>query len=241
MASIHSEPVVAVVVAAGSGVRLGGTGPKALRLVGGVPLIRHSIDMLARCGVRHVVVTVPDGAQAAFEDALAGAALAHRLVLGGRERQDSVRLGLEALGGLSPRGDIVLVHDAARPLVPDEVTFAVIKAVRAGAVAAVPVVPVVDTIRQLGPGASSTLIDRSRLRAVQTPQGFQRAELLEAHRLVHTEGILVTDDAAACEAAGHQVVLVNGSYESVKITTVADLALAETILATRPQTPFGEP
>lgn len=240
MASLHTEPVVAIVVAAGSGVRLGGATPKALRTVGGVPLVRHCVDMLARCGVKHVVITVPAGTQSAFEAALVGAPVAHRLVVGGRERQDSVRLGLEALGGLSPRGDIVLVHDAARPLAPDEVTFGVIKAVRAGAVAAVPVVPIADTIREVGPGAGSTLIDRSRLRAVQTPQGFRRDDLVEAHRLVHSEGILVTDDAAACEAAGHQVMLVNGSHDSVKITTAADLALAETIWDNRSLTSFGE-
>jgi 2-C-methyl-D-erythritol 4-phosphate cytidylyltransferase len=129
-----------------------------------------------------------------------------------------------------PDGDVVLVHDAARPLVPVDVVRGVIEAVRAGASAVIPVVGVSDTIRQVA-GAGSVVVDRSGLRAVQTPQGFARDALVTAHAAAN--GRDFTDDAAVCEACGYEVVLVPGSREALKITEPHDLAVAEAIVKDR--------
>ncbi len=222
----HPEPVVAIVVAAGSGVRLGGDVPKTLRLLDGRPLVRWSVDALAAGGVTDVVVVVGDGLQGTYQTALAGAAVPCRIVVGGATRQESVSCGIAAL----PDGEVVLVHDAARPLVPHEVVRAVVDAVRHGADAVIPVVPVSDTVRQVL-GDASTVVDRSGLRAVQTPQGFSRSALVASHRAA--AGAEFTDDAAVCEASGYQVVLVAGSREALKITEPLDLAVAEVIVKGR--------
>jgi 2-C-methyl-D-erythritol 4-phosphate cytidylyltransferase len=220
------EPVVAIVVAAGSGVRLGGEIPKALRVLAGRPLVRWSVDALAAGGVTSVVVVVADGLQGTFAGALAGTGLPFTIVVGGATRQESVARGIAAL----PAGEVVLVHDAARPLVPADVVRAVVAAVRAGAPAVVPVVPVSDTVRQVA-GAGSVVVDRSGLRAVQTPQGFAREALVTAHAAA--AGLDYTDDAAVCEAAGYEVALVPGSREALKITEPYDLAVAEAIVRAR--------
>lgn len=222
-----SEPVVTIVVAAGSGVRLGGAGPKALRELAGVPLVRLSVDALAAGGCDRAVVVVSTGDEAAFAAALDGADLPVDLVVGGARRQDSVAAGLAAAADAA----IVLVHDAARPLVPPSVVAKVIEAVRAGADAVVPVVEVVDSLRQVAADGSSCVLDRAGVRAVQTPQGFTRAALVAGHERVVESGVEVTDDAAACELAGYRVALVPGSSAALKITRPADLLIAERILA----------
>lgn len=221
-----TEPVVAIVVAAGSGVRLGGEVPKAVRPLAGRPLVSWSVAALAAGGVTEVVVVVGDGLQDVFAEALNDAPIPWRLVVGGATRQESVARGIAAL----PAGEIVLVHDAARPLVPAEVVRGVVEAVRSGAPAVIPVVPMSDTIRQVG-DAGSVVVDRSGLRAVQTPQGFARDVLVSAHAAA--AGSDYTDDAAVCEASGYEVVLVPGSREALKITEPYDLAVAEAIVAGR--------
>jgi 2-C-methyl-D-erythritol 4-phosphate cytidylyltransferase len=221
-----TEPVVAIVVAAGSGVRLGGEVPKAVRPLAGRPLVSWSVAALAAGGVTEVVVVVGDGLQDVFAEALTDAPIPWRLVVGGATRQESVARGIAAL----PAGEIVLVHDAARPLVPADVVRGVVEAVRSGAPAVIPVVPMSDTIRQVA-GAGSVVVDRSGLRAVQTPQGFARDVLLSAHAAA--AGSDYTDDAAVCEASGYEVVLVPGSREALKITEPYDLAVAEAIVAGR--------
>jgi len=220
------EPVVAIVVAAGSGIRLGGEVPKALRLLDGRPLVGWSLESLAAGGVSEAVVVIADGLQDAFGRALQDAPLPWRLVTGGATRQESVARGLDAL----PPGDVVLVHDAARPLVPAQVVRAVVDAVRRGAAAVIPVVEVSDTIRQVSQDGSE-VVDRGALRAVQTPQGFAREALIASH--VAAAGRQYTDDAAVCEAFGYEVVLVPGSREALKITEPYDLAVAEAVLRQR--------
>ena len=220
------QPVVAIVVAAGSGVRLGGEVPKALRALAGRPLVSWSVDALAAGGVTEVVVVIGDGLQDVFTSALRDAPIPYRLVVGGATRQESVSRGLRAL----PAGAVVLVHDAARPLVPAEVVRGVVDAVRAGAAAVIPVVPVSDTIRQVVE-SGSIVVDRSGLRAVQTPQGFDREALVRSHAAA--DGREFTDDGAVCEACGYEVVLVPGSRESLKITEPYDLAVAEAIVRGR--------
>ncbi len=223
------EPVVAIVVAAGSGSRLGASLPKALVPLAGIPLVRRCVDNLASAGVQRVVVTVPSALEPDFAEALEGAAMPVSCVVGGHRRQDSVRLGLQALGEL-PDTAHVLVHDAARPLIPAAVSGRVVSALRLGGRAVVPAIPVVDSIRK-ATGNSSVVVDRARLRAVQTPQGFEVGTLRRAHDHVAESGIEVTDDAAACEAMGVEVVLVEGDQRSLKITEPLDLVVAEAILS----------
>ena len=211
-----------VVPAAGAGTRLGGGVPKALRPVGGrTPLVAHTVRRLRQCpSVGPIVVAAPSGHVG--ELAWFGE-MDVDVVAGGAERQDSVRL---ALAALPAEVDLVLVHDAARPFVPVAVIEDVIAVLRAGARAVVPVLHVADTIKRVLDDAVVETLDRSGLRAVQTPQGFQRS-VLEA---AHASDAAVTDDASMVEAMGVQVVTVPGSHFAFKVTTPIDLVLAEAYL-----------
>lgn len=217
-------------VAAGSGSRFGAALPKALVELDGIALVRRAVDALADGGVTQIVVTIPAGRDREFTQSLAGAAVPVRTVRGGATRQESVRLGLDALAVADDA--VVLVHDAARALVPAAVVRAVADAVAAGDDVVVPVVPVVDSIRRIGHHAS-VVVDRSPLRAVQTPQGARYGQLRDAHQRVAQEGVEVTDDAAACEHVGLHVTLVGGHRDAMKITEPVDLILAQAILAER--------
>ncbi|MEV1020481.1 2-C-methyl-D-erythritol 4-phosphate cytidylyltransferase [Streptomyces sp. NPDC050264] len=228
----------AVIPAAGRGVRLGPGAPKALRALGGTPMLIHAVRaMAASRSVSLVVVVAPPDGAAEVKSLLADHALPERtdflVVPGGESRQESVKLGLDAL----PAGiDIVLVHDAARPLVPVDTVDAVIEAVRDGAPAVVPALPLADTVKEVVPSADGSPEPvvatplRARLRAVQTPQGFEHATLVRAHEAVTDE---VTDDAGMVEKLGLQVVLVPGHEEAFKVTRPLDLVLAEAVLARR--------
>lgn len=241
--SDQSRPyrTAAVIPAAGRGVRLGPGAPKALRALGGTPMLIHAVRAMAAS--RHVslvvIVAPPDGAPE-VRNLLDEHALPERtdflVVPGGETRQESVRLGLDALPA-----DVcaVLVHDAARPLVPVETVDAVIEAVRDGAPAVVPALPLADTVKEVEPGAPgepepvlSTPV-RARLRAVQTPQGFDRDTLLRAHEQVAVSGEGATDDAGMVERLGAPVVVVPGHEEAFKVTRPLDLVLAEAVLARR--------
>jgi 2-C-methyl-D-erythritol 4-phosphate cytidylyltransferase len=140
-----------------------------------------------------------------------------------------------ALHALPDDVDVVLVHDAARPLVPDNVIDAVSAAVRSGADAVVPVVPVSDTIKQIDPaGRVEATVDRSHLRAAQTPQGFSRLVLESAHRDAAAQGLEdSTDDAGLVEHFGRPVIVIPGSEDGFKVTRPIDMLLAEAILAKR--------
>ncbi|MFG2679461.1 2-C-methyl-D-erythritol 4-phosphate cytidylyltransferase [Streptomyces sp. NPDC048392] len=229
----------AVIPAAGRGVRLGPGAPKALRALGGTPMLVHAVRaMAASRGVSLVVVVAPPDGAAEVKNLLDAHALPDwtdfLVVPGGASRQQSVRLGLDAL---PPQYDIVLVHDAARPLVPVDTVDAVIDAVREGAPAVVPAVPLADTVKQVEPAAVPgepervvATPERARLRAVQTPQGFERGTLVRAHETVTDD---VTDDAGMVERLGLAVVVVPGHEEAFKVTRPLDLVLAEAVLARR--------
>jgi 2-C-methyl-D-erythritol 4-phosphate cytidylyltransferase len=226
-------PTAVIVPAAGRGTRLGPGAPKALRLLGGTPLLVHAVRALVSARlVDTVVVAAPPedlgSVRALLVDHVQPKDLT--VVAGGASRQDSVRL---ALASLRPDIDVVLVHDAARPLVPPELVDAVASAVRSGAFAVVPVVPVADTVKRVDDrGAVIETLDRSALRAVQTPQGFRRATLEQAHQAGRDSGD-ATDDAALVERAGLPVLTIPGSAEAFKITHPLDLTLAETLLVRR--------
>ena len=159
-------------------------------------------------------------------------------------RQASVALGLAAALAAVPRADVVVVHDAARALTPPEVTHRVIAAVRAGHEAVVPALPVTDTVKEVEPreaGEPEPVVAtprRVRLRAVQTPQGFETGALVAAHRAgaerAAEESLAASDDAGLVEACGGRVVVVAGDERSMKVTTAMDLALAELLLEQRP-------
>jgi 2-C-methyl-D-erythritol 4-phosphate cytidylyltransferase len=228
----------AVIPAAGRGVRLGPGAPKALRALNGTPMLVHAVRAMAASRAVSLVVVVapPDGAPE-VKLLLDAHALPERtdylVVPGGDSRQESVRLGLAALPD-----DItaVLVHDAARPLVPEETVDAVVAAVHGGAPAVVPALPLADTVKQVEPAAKGepepvlATPDRSALRAVQTPQGFDRDTLVRAHDTVTDN---VTDDASMVEQLGLPVVVVPGHEEAFKVTRPLDLVLAEAVLARR--------
>jgi 2-C-methyl-D-erythritol 4-phosphate cytidylyltransferase len=218
---------VALVPAAGLGTRLGAGPPKALRLLAGEPLLTHAVRALAAARlVEQVVVAAPPGDEAQVQ-ALVPEAL---VVTGGDTRTASVAA---ALAAADPAYDVVLVHDAARPLVPPELVDAVAVTVLEGAAqAVVPALPVADTIKRVdGAGLVLETVERADLRAVQTPQGFRRAVLAEAH--ARAAGLPATDDAGLVERLGITVLTITGHDDAFKITRPADLDFAEALLAGR--------
>ncbi|MCB4209139.1 2-C-methyl-D-erythritol 4-phosphate cytidylyltransferase [Arthrobacter sp. UM1] len=232
------EDVAVLLAAAGQGTRLGAGMPKALALLAGEPLVVHALRgvLAALPGAQVVILHPPAPEQAealktAVESAFGEAAAAFAWAPGGQERSDSVRSGLEAV-----RRPIVLVHDCARALTPPAVFAEVAEAVRAGADGAIPAVPVVDTVKAVsedGTRIESTPA-RSRLRAVQTPQGFRTDPLRAAHAAAsELPSAAATDDSMLMEAAGGEVRLVAGHPDALKITSPIDLVIAEHVLAAR--------
>lgn len=249
--------VAAVLTAAGSGSRLGHELPKALVPLGGEPLVVHAARRLlaARTAagehVETLVVTAPADHVDTVRSLLEGLGGDVVVVRGGPTRQSSVAAALDVL--VSRDGvDVVLVHDAARPLVPPALVARVVEAVRSGHDAVVPGVPVTDTIKQVGaPGAAAApatattvappvvepvvrTVPRGDLRAVQTPQGFRLDVLAAAHahgaHVAHDEALAASDDAGLVELAGGTVWVVAGHEDAAKVTTARDLAVAELVL-----------
>jgi 2-C-methyl-D-erythritol 4-phosphate cytidylyltransferase len=213
--------VWAIVVAGGSGARFGDSVPKQFLELGGVRLIDWALAA-ARAACGGVVAVLPG----TYPDAsFAGGATA---VVGGTTRSASVRAGLAAVPG---EAAVIVVHDAARPLAEPALFERVIAAVRTGADGAVPALPVADTIKRVDEDTGLVLetLDRSALRAIQTPQAFA-ADVL---RRAHAESGEATDDAALVEAAGGRVVVVEGDPANLKITRPDDLVRAENLLARR--------
>jgi 2-C-methyl-D-erythritol 4-phosphate cytidylyltransferase len=225
--------VAVIVAAAGRGERLGPGAPKALRELGGVPLLVHAVRAMAgAASVDVVVVVVPAdevGPVRILLDAEATSRAELLVVAGGDSRRSSVRCGLAAL---PVDVDVVLVHDAARPLAPGALADAVAQAVRAGADAVVPGLPLADTVKAVdGAEFVTSTPDRATLRAVQTPQGFARSVLQAAHDAATDDA--ATDDAGLVERNGGRVLVVAGSGEAFKVTRPIDLVLAEAVLARR--------
>ena len=223
-----SEIAGAIIVAAGSGTRMGGA-DKLFTEVAGRPLLAHAIAPFQECASidRIVVVMAPLNLKRGRELAeRCGFTKVSALVKGGERRQDSVRLGLEALGEC----EYVAVHDGARPLATAELIEGGLEAARETGAAA-PAIPIADTVKEVGPdGIVLRTLDRSRLWAVQTPQVFRYDLLLRAHQEVAAD---VTDDAAMAEALGERVRLFEGFRANVKVTTAEDLELVQALIPRR--------
>lgn len=217
-----------VVTAAGMGTRLGFNMPKALVPLHGRTLIERALDCVITSGIAdQIVVTIPPGTEDVFSG-LVGNDI--DIVPGGDTRQQSVKNGIDQTG----TADIILVHDAARCLTPPPVIVRVRDAIAAGQAGAVPGLPVTDTVKVVRPEPPYEpvidTLERSVLRGVQTPQGFNGDILREAHEIVWPGADGAPDDASLVEYLGHDVVIVEGSPLAMKITTVLDLKLAELLL-----------
>lgn len=220
-----------IVVAAGTGTRFGGAVPKQFVKVVGRRIVEWSVATAAEVCDGVVVVMPPDGRHDALVSELRLAHVDCKVVTctGGVSRSASVRNGLAAVGD---EADFVLVHDAARPVASTDLYQRVIAALQAGADAVVPAVPVVDTLRD---DAGST-VDRSRLRAVQTPQGFAVDVLRRAHEGADD----ATDDATLANAIGAEVVVVAGERWNLKVTESDDRVVVAALLAARGDTSWIE-
>jgi 2-C-methyl-D-erythritol 4-phosphate cytidylyltransferase/2-C-methyl-D-erythritol 2,4-cyclodiphosphate synthase len=227
---MHS--VATVVVAAGEGRRLGAGLPKALVPLLGKPLFVRSLEALAGVpGLVGQVLVVPAGEEERFRAALGADAAALRVVAvvaGGARRQDSAAAGFAAVPADT---DVILIHDAARPLVP-AADVAAVAAAAARDGAAIAVAPVTDTLKRVAADGSSVreTVPRAHLRRALTPQGFRRAVYAAALARAVAEGWDVTDDASMVERAGGSVTLVDADGRNLKVTTPEDLAMAATLL-----------
>jgi 2-C-methyl-D-erythritol 4-phosphate cytidylyltransferase len=226
----------AIVVAAGSGVRLGKGSPKAFVKIGGRTMLAYSLDAIAQvASIGEIVIAVPDGFERAAraEVTAANIALPVKIARGGAERQDSVRI---ALALTSAESELVVVHDAARPLATRELFESCLEAAdRAGG--AIAAVPVADTLKRVADSAIVVTVPRADLWQAQTPQAFRRDVLIAAHERAVRDGFVATDDADLVERfakqAGVRVEVVEGSTANIKVTTAADLAVVEAIIAAR--------
>ena len=217
---------IAIIVAGGSGTRFGAELPKQFLELGGRPVLMRTISAFGG-GFSDVIVTLPEGQMALWRELCEryGFAVPHRVVAGGETRWHSVKNALDSIGDISGV-DIIAVHDGVRPLVTAEVIGRTVDAARRDG-AAIPVVMLNDSVRQVEKGASHAL-DRSTLRAVQTPQVFDARVLMAAYGQPFESTF--TDDASVVERAGHSVTLVEGDPQNLKITRPMDLALAEYLL-----------
>jgi len=213
-----AAPTAAVVVAAGQGLRAGGTVPKQFALWRGKPLLRHSVEALTSAGVAPIVVVIPAAWEATAIEVLAGLP-GIRFVPGGATRQESVRAGLEALTEAPPAH--VLIHDAARPDLRAAVISALVTALEQ-APGAIPALPVVDSVVRGEAGLRRAAVERDGLYRVQTPQAFRFADILAAHR-DWADAPDAGDDAAVAEAAGLAIALVPGDERLRKVTFASDL------------------
>ena len=225
MTSLIPSSTAAIVVAAGQGLRAGGVLPKQFALWRGKPLVRHSVEAFMRAYVARIVVVIPRDSESVAGDALAG--LDVKLVAGGATRQDSVAAGLARLAESPPAA--VMIHDAARPELSSSVIARLLAALE-NAPGAVPVLAVVDSLYREGTGP----VSRNSLHRIQTPQAFQFAAIVAAHRR-WSGATTAGDDAEVARAAGLEVALVEGDERLRKVTYPADLDVSPQ----QPRTGFG--
>lgn len=227
-----AQPVcAAVVVAAGSARRMEGI-DKILTPLGDLPVLVHTLYAFQDCPVvGEVVVVTREDLLVEISRICKDFALdkVRKVIVGGKERIHSVQAGLREV---DPEAELIAIHDGARPLVtPQVIEAAVSAAARSGAAA--PAIPVIDTIKRWEDGLGVETVDRSTLRAVQTPQVFEAGLIRAATQKALEDGELLTDDCGAVERLGKKVTLTKGSRENIKITTPLDLVLGEAILTAR--------
>ncbi|MFZ5877147.1 MAG: 2-C-methyl-D-erythritol 4-phosphate cytidylyltransferase [Nitrospirota bacterium] len=232
--------VVAVIPAAGGGSRLGGGSPKQYLPLAGMPVLARTLAAFDSSAEIHAIVVVAPPGDESRCRAVAIAPYGWRKILavvpGGAARQDSVARGLDAAGA---DASIIVVHDAARPLVSDDLIRRVVRAARVSG-AALAALPIVDTLkRRIGDHGAITTVDRDGFWAAQTPQAFRAGLFREAVTRARTDGFVGTDDASLVERLGAPVTLVEGEPENFKITRPEDLARAEEILTLRAARPAG--
>lgn len=221
------ERVSAVILAAGRGTRIGADRNKVYLKIASRPLLSYTLTTFAVCEkIDEIILVIAPGEESDASKLTSGIEKDTKIVHGGARRQDSSFAGISACSG-----DIVLIHDAARPFVSSKLIARLIDATREHG-ACVPVLPVVDTIRlgALDLPLESGTVDRSKLLRMQTPQGFSRALIQKA---LSETGNDVTDDAAAVLELGTEVWTVAGEETNIKITTRDDLVFAEMIAASR--------
>ena len=221
---------IAIIVAGGSGTRFGAELPKQFLNLKGLPILMRTIQAFGENsdGSFDVIVTLPVGQIDLWHDLCSeyGFAVPHRIVPGGETRWHSVKNALDSIGDIAGV-DVIAVHDGVRPLASVALIGRVLDAARRDG-AAIPVVMLNDSVRQLS-GDDSHALDRSSLRAVQTPQAFDARLLLEAYGQPYNPTF--TDDASVVERYGHKVTLVEGESSNIKITRPMDLALAEILMS----------
>jgi len=225
-----ARDVGVVIVAAGSGTRAGGREPKQFRWVAGKPMLLHSVQaFMSRDDVLAVVCVLPQRYAGDPPPWLFQTDVERLLVsVGGGTRTESVYHGLE---DLPDEAAVVLVHDAARPLVGQRTIDRVVAAARAGTAAAA-ALPVVDTLKEVDEdGRVMRTVPREGLWRVQTPQGFPRDVIRRAHAEARRRGVAATDDAALCERLGLEVIVVRGSERAIKVTAEEDFARVEALFA----------
>ncbi|MFH1007789.1 MAG: 2-C-methyl-D-erythritol 4-phosphate cytidylyltransferase [Candidatus Latescibacterota bacterium] len=222
--------VTAIIPAAGMGRRMGGAIPKPFLMLGGRPVLAHTLAQFERCdAIDDVILVIGTGDLHAGASEVVdyyGLTKVRKIISGGKERQDSVWEGLKAVEAGT---EIVVIHDGVRPFVSTQCLLASIEACHAHS-AVITAVPVKDTIKEAEEGSVTRTLDREKLWAIQTPQTFTRDLITKAYGQAFAAGITATDDAALVERLGHAVHLLRGSYDNIKITTQEDLALGEIIL-----------
>lgn len=222
-------PYQVIIPAAGQGKRMGAGKNKLLLSLEGIPVLIHTLKVFERdTECLGIILAIHPGDEAEFTSLLKKYEI-HKvtsMVIGGKERQDSVYNGLKAVGSFE---GVVLVHDAARPFIKAETIHRLVEAAASegGAIVAV---PVKDTIKKAVNSQVIETVERSSLWAVQTPQAFRVSILLEAHQKAAKEDFIGTDESSIVERLPHQVAIIEGDYDNIKLTTPEDLYFAEAIL-----------
>lgn len=220
----------AIIVAAGSGKRVGGSLPKQFHQVAGRPILFYTVTKFEKCSLIDEIIIVGESSWLDFisEDVVQRFEFQKvtAVVAGGKERQDSVYCGIQSV---NRSADMIAVHDAVRPFVSVEKIEEAIRACQRHGAAILAVSPK-DTIKQERDGFVEKTPDRNQLWCVQTPQVFSVELLKTAYEQVMKQGLVLTDDAAVVERAGHKVKIVSGNEKNIKITVPLDLKIAELLL-----------
>jgi 2-C-methyl-D-erythritol 4-phosphate cytidylyltransferase len=221
---------IAIIVAAGAGKRIKGELPKQFLTLGDKPILAHTIDKFERCDlIDQIILVVPEDYMGYCSQAIVDKfsfRKIKKIVCGGKERQDSVYLGLKACPGNS---SIVAIHDGVRPFISSDKISESVRLCQTKKAVVLAISPK-DTVKRAENGMVVTTLDRNKLCLVQTPQVFEYELILDAHQRAKEDGFVGTDDSALVERLGNQVTIMEGDYQNIKITTAADLMTAKRLL-----------